>query len=55
MVRYLDCDILNRGFVRIRCPECKKEPLLAFLFQGTRAKFSPKQIGACLGGELTRH
>jgi hypothetical protein len=28
--RYLDCGILDRGFARVSCPDCKEEYLLAF-------------------------
>ena len=34
VARYLDCGILDHGFARIRCPECKKELLLAFSCKG---------------------
>jgi len=30
MEKYLNCGILRNGFIRIRCPECKKEYLLPF-------------------------
>jgi hypothetical protein len=29
VARYLDCGIPDRGFARTRCPECRKELLLA--------------------------
>jgi len=28
--RYLDCGLFENGFVRIRCPDCAEEYLLAF-------------------------
>jgi hypothetical protein len=28
--RYLDCDLFENGFARIRCPECHAEYLLVF-------------------------
>jgi hypothetical protein len=34
VARYLECGILDHGFARIRCPECKKELLLAFCCKG---------------------
>jgi hypothetical protein len=33
VARYLDCGILERGFARIRCPDCATEYLLAFITQ----------------------
>jgi len=32
--RYLDCGIFERGFARIRCPDCATEFLLAFSCKG---------------------
>ena len=34
VARYLDCDIFERGFARIRCPDCAAERLLAFSCKG---------------------
>jgi hypothetical protein len=31
VARYLDCGIFERGFARIRCPDCAAEYLLAFI------------------------
>lgn len=28
--RYLDCGILAKGFLRLRCDDCRKETLVAF-------------------------
>ncbi len=30
VARYLDCGIFERGFARIRCPDCAAECLLAY-------------------------
>ena len=30
VLRYLDCGLFEKGFARIRCPECGEEHLLAF-------------------------
>ena len=27
---FLDCGVLSKGFLRVRCPECKEESLVAF-------------------------
>jgi hypothetical protein len=34
VARYLDCGIFERGFARIRCPDCATEFLLAFSCKG---------------------
>ncbi|HEX2757283.1 MAG TPA: transposase [Thermoanaerobaculia bacterium] len=34
VARYLDCGIFERGFARIRCPDCAAEFLLAFSCKG---------------------
>ena len=34
VARYLDCGIFERGFARIRCPDCAAEYLLAFSCKG---------------------
>jgi Transposase zinc-binding domain len=34
VARNLDCGILDHGFARIRCSECRKELLLAFSCKG---------------------
>jgi hypothetical protein len=34
VARYLDCGIFERGFARVRCPECATEFLLAFSCKG---------------------
>jgi len=34
VARYLDCGILDRGFARVRCPDCAQEFLLAFSCKG---------------------
>jgi hypothetical protein len=34
VARYLDCGIFQRGFARIRCPDCAAEYLLAFSCKG---------------------
>jgi hypothetical protein len=34
VARYLDCGIFERGFARIRCPDCATEYLLAFSCKG---------------------
>lgn len=42
--RYLDCGVLAKGFVRVRCPQCKEESLVAFSCKGEllRAPFQWK-------------
>ena len=34
VARYLDCGIFERGFARVRCPDCAAEYLLAFSCKG---------------------
>jgi hypothetical protein len=34
VARYLDCGIFERGFARLRCPDCAAEFLLAFSCKG---------------------
>jgi Transposase zinc-binding domain len=48
VARYLDCGIFERGFARIRCPNCAAEFLLAFSCKGR---------GLCpsCGAKLSRH
>jgi len=34
VARYLDCGVFERGFARIRCPDCAAEYLLALFCKG---------------------
>ncbi len=34
VARYLDCGILENGFARVRCPDCRKDMLVAFSCKG---------------------
>ena len=36
LARYLDCDIFERGFASIRCPDCAAEYLLASSCKGAQ-------------------